>query len=472
MELSESRNELISVDHNLVRKFSGSGPRYTSYPTAVEFGPAVQNREWKELLARDCELQSGTGASSLYFHIPFCHELCYFCACNRVVTRKEEVVPPYLEAVKQELQTYRSLVPASKLPIEQIHWGGGSPNYLRPAQMEELHLAALDVFPNVTPDADISIELDPRTTSIEQIRMLAKLGFNRLSLGVQDFDPIVQEAVNRIQSFEQTWELCQAGRSEGFSGVNIDLIYGLPNQTVAGFRKTIEKILEIKPDRIALYGYAHVTWIRKTQKALERGVLPAPDDRIEIFLEGVKAFSAAGYEYIGLDHFALPQDALSAALKKGRLNRNFMGYTTHKGVRILGFGVSSISSLAGGFAQNKKEVAEYQKGIAGTGLAVERGLVRSEEDCLRWDIIERIMCEGVLDLARLEEQWKIDFFAHFTEPLEKLKPYMDEGLLQITKDSLRLTAVGRLFARNIAMAFDAYLDKHRAAAKPVFSQAV
>lgn len=459
---------------SLIRKYAVAGPRYTSYPTAVEFHSGFGEAEWRDALREDQRRWEGESApaASLYFHLPYCRTLCYFCACNKVISLDRSVLEPYLVTLRKELLAYRELLDNRMLPIEQLHWGGGSPNYLSADDIVRLQEYTLEVFPETLPDGDISVELDPRTTTSDQIDALRRTGFNRVSLGVQDFDPRVQEAVNRIQSFEQTSALVDECRAAGFGGVNIDLIYGLSFQTVDGFRRTIDRVLEIRPDRVALYGYAHVTWLQKVQKTLERGDLPTPDERIKIFTAALKQFTDAGYIYIGLDHFALPKDSLSVALETGKLNRNFMGYTSHRGARIYGFGASAISSLPRAFAQNTKEIAAYQTGVMAGSLPVERGLARTREDELRGEIIESLLCMGSVDIPRIERDYAIEFESHFASTLSALKEFETDGLLIRDSLSLRVTAIGRLFARNIAMTFDAYLQKHREAEKRVFSQAI
>jgi oxygen-independent coproporphyrinogen-3 oxidase len=302
--------------------------------------------------------------------------------------------------------------------IEQIHWGGGSPNFLKPDEMQMLHAECLQSFGGLAPDADVSVEIDPRTTSEAHLEKLAQLGFNRVSLGVQDFDPAVQRLVNRIQPFELTERIVRTARDVGFSGVNIDLIYGLPLQTAEGFSRTVDKVLELRPERVALYGYAHVTWIKKVQKALERAHLPTPAERIEIFLAAIRRFADAGYRHIGMDHFALPSDSLSQALDTGRLNRNFMGYSTHRGARLIGMGVSAISSLPSCYAQNVKDLTVYQERITSGLLATERGLLRTVEDQLRGEVIEAILCQGRLDIPTFDARWGCRFMQKFADGLE------------------------------------------------------
>ena len=463
-----------TISPELIKKYSVSGPRYTSYPTAVEFSGAVQEPNWRELVREDSAtaLRESGATASVYVHIPFCPQLCWFCACTKVITRDYGLVERYLKTLSREFREYGTMLGSHVPAVEQIHWGGGSPNSLKPEDMAALHRLTLEVFPHVLPDADVSIELDPRETTREQVAALAEAGFNRFSFGIQDFTAEVQEAVHRVQSFERTKDLVDYGRARGIRGVNVDLIYGLPKQTRASFRSNVERVLELRPDRVAMYGYAHVTWLKKSQKVLEKEHLPSPDERIELFVEGLRAFTEAGYEYIGFDHFALPGDALALARRSGKLNRNFMGYTTHRGARIYGFGMSSISSLPGGFAQNAKELPEYERRIASSGLAIERGVLRSVDDRLRWEVIERLLCGGRVDIGEIERQWGIAFAGYFADALRQLEPLRQDGLMEISPGALQLTELGRLFSRNAAMAFDAYLAKHRAESKSVFSQAV
>jgi len=464
----------ISRARSLVGKYAGAGPRYTSYPTAVEFTPEFGPVEWEEHVRQDSALWSSdlNATASLYFHIPFCRELCYFCACNKVVTHDHSVTEPYLKALERELQLYRRALGEKMLPVEQLHRGGGSPNYLSAEQIRRLVRSIAVAFPQIDREGDISIELDPRTTTPEQVVALRESGFNRVSLGVQDFDSRVQEAVHRIQPFEMTRDLVERCRAHGFGGVNIDLIYGLSFQTVESFSRTIDRVLEIRPDRVALYGYAHVTWLQKVQKTLERGDLPAPEERIRIFFTALEKFVAAGYEYIGLDHFALPHDELSTALANGKLNRNFMGYTTHRGARLYGFGASAISSLPQAYAQSVKDVREYQDCVGRGVFPTERGVRKSADDTIRGDVIEAILCKGQLSYEEFECQAKSRFEHYFADQSESLEDLELDGLIVRNPDGLQLTPLGRIFARNVAMLFDAYLRKHRQSEKRVFSQTV
>lgn len=458
--------QIREIPRELIEKYSQSVPRYTSYPTAVEFSSDFGSNDWKNAL-KESEISS----LSLYAHIPFCPKLCYFCACNKVITDDRSVAVSYINAVSKEVELISSLLPVN-IPVEQIHWGGGSPNFLSPDLMKDLHMSVVSRFSNLTGDSEISVELDPRTTTSEQLEVLRESGFNRVSFGVQDFNPEVQETINRVQSYEETRTLADRSRILGFRGLNLDLIYGLPQQTLEGFSTTLEKVMEIRPDRIALYGYAHVTWLHKVQTGFRRFHLPTPEERVALFQLAVEKLLAAGYEHVGLDHFALPDDGLAIALRNGTLNRNFMGYTTHKGVALLGFGASSISSLPGAFAQNEKEPNLYKELIEAGKIPVVRGLKRSADDRLRGELIEQILCKGEIDFSSFEAEFGIDPRSDFPECFERLNEMISDGLLTLDENSLKLSELGRFFARNVASVFDAHLEKHRELSKRVFSQAL
>jgi oxygen-independent coproporphyrinogen-3 oxidase len=461
---------MVEIPRELIERYSTAVPRYTSYPTAVEFRDSFGARDWSALLGEEFNSKRPQSLS-LYVHIPFCRKLCYFCACNKIITEERGLAAPYVKAVIEEMKTVARFAPGLH-PVEQIHWGGGSPNFLSPEEMMHLHTETLQIFPSLERGAEVSVELDPRTTTTEQLIALKEVGFNRISFGVQDFDEEVQETVNRVQSFEETQALAASGRELGFEGINLDLIYGLPQQTLEGFGKTLEKVVEIRPDRIALYGYAHVTWIQKAQNTFRRFNLPTPEERISLFLLAVRELQQAGYQHIGLDHFALPSDSLHQSLLSGKLNRNFMGYTTHKGASLLGFGASSISTLRGGFAQNEKDPGRYQEKVLGGKLAVVRGLSRTAEDIVRGELIELVLCGGRIDYARFTEQFGVDPREVYPDSFLELEQLEEDGLVSIGNEALSVTDLGRFFARNIASAFDGYLAYHRQQAKRVFSQAI
>ena len=453
----------------LAAKYSAAVPRYTSYPTAVEFSESVQGAQWQEELSREFAEDRKSGIA-FYVHIPFCTHHCFFCACNKTAVRAPEQIDDYLRAVRKEIDLYHKLL-GSELPVEQIHFGGGSPNVLYPEQLQYLHRAILNSFPNLMADAEVSLEADPRTLSGSFLRTMASLGFNRLSIGVQDFSPEVQKAINREQSFELTQSCCRQAREFGLENINIDLIYGLPLQTVESFSRTLDLTLALSPDRIALYGYAHVTWLRPGQSVLEKHHLPSPELRLALFHMALRKLLAAGYCYIGLDHFALPADSLTKALANGKLSRTFMGYTTHKGSRLIALGSSSISILPGIMVQNAREPEIYQEALK-NGWAIKRGVICNRNDRLRAAVIQALLCQSEVDIKRINTEWSITFADYFKESLSSLKKMADDALLEITSEKIRLTALGRFFARCAASAFDDYLSKKRLESKTVFSQAV
>lgn len=468
-KLSNIKPIYQDVEH-LISKYAGNVPRYTSYPTAVEFNPTIDSASWESELRKEYE-NADTQPAALYVHLPFCSSLCYFCACNKKIEKDDKVVAPYLAAVARELEKYKNTLP--NVPdLQQFHWGGGTPNFISVSATEELFGMCRDVFPTFIEGADISIEIDPRTITDQHLETYRKLGVNRISAGVQDFCPIVQKAVNRIQPYELTKTVCETVRALGFSGLNLDLIYGLPEQTEITFADTVEKLLNLRPDRIALYGYAHVTWKTKVQKSLERHTLPTPEVRVKLFLLALKRLLNAGYVYIGMDHFALPEDSLSKALKLGNLNRNFMGYSTHRGSNVLGLGVSSVSSLSSIYAQTTVDLKQYEEDTGAETFKIARGVLRTSEDQLRGNIIEDILCQGRINIAELEAKWNFNFFEKFALSLPELTQMHEDQLISFNDKELIVTEVGRLFLRNIAAPFDEYLTKHRENSAKVFSQSI
>lgn len=459
---------LPELNQALIERYAKQLPRYTSYPAAVEFSTKFDKDAWMSALQKDLASYSGEPIS-IYCHLPFCRSLCYFCACNKIIAKDSRDVDPYLAALMQEIAIYRSCF-ADSPPIAQIHWGGGSPNFLTPIEMKALFDAIKRAFPEIKPNADISVELDPRTTTREQLQVLRELGFNRISFGVQDFDPEVQRTINRIQSFECTALLCEEARKLGFLGINIDLIYGLPSQTPESYDRTIDLVCSLRPDRIALYGYAHVTWIKKTQKVFERAHLPSPLERIQLFSSAIKRLCSDGYEYIGMDHFALAEDSLVKAKADGTLHRNFMGYTTHKTPILLGCGLSAISMVPGAFAQNYRGLEEYLKCIEKGALPTERGFALSKEDRWRGALIQEIMCKGEVDFSHFQKHWGEDLPVRCSKELDALTPLVDDGLLTVSPSGLKTTSCGRFFLRNIASAFDPYIRERDA--KRTFSQSI
>jgi oxygen-independent coproporphyrinogen-3 oxidase len=453
----------------LLPRYSGEGPRYTSYPTAPVWKESHGIDQHRAELAREAA-DPGAGLS-LYVHVPFCESLCHFCACNKVITRTHEPAARFLDVVERE---FDAVAQAARAPLAatQLHWGGGTPTFLDPEQLTRLHRSLTAAFPTRA-GAEQSLEVDPRVTTQEQVAALAESGFNRISMGVQDFDPRVQEAIHRRQSVEQTGRLVEWARARGFASVNFDLIYGLPYQTEATFARTLDRVLELDPDRIALYSYAHVTWVAKQQRGFERHDLPEPASKLRIMIAAIQRFLAAGYRYIGLDHFAKPDDELSRALDDRTLRRNFMGHTTQAGSLLLGFGPSAISELRGSYAQSFRELERWEASVLADGLATLRGHRLSADDRERRWIIARLIGHGELRAGEFEAEFGGEFRGRFARELASLDPAIADGLLTRAEDgSLRLTPLGRLLVRNVAMAFDAYLPEQQQSGRRIFSRTV
>ncbi len=455
------------VSLQLLRRYNVQGPRYTSYPTAPMWGENFGADAYQAILAESAAA-ANPAPLSLYFHLPFCEKLCFFCGCTVVITGTHHVAEDsYLDLVEKEIDWVARAAGAERgRKVVQIHWGGGTPTYFPPPLLERLGRTIRERF-DVAPDAELGVEVDPRVTTPAHLEALAGLGFNRLSMGVQDFDPRVQQAINRIQPFEATRDLVRSARALGFPSVNIDLIYGLPYQTPSGFSTTIDRVLEIDPDRLAVYSYANVPWMKKHQSLLEPH-LPDEAGKFEIFRTALDRFTDAGYEYIGMDHFARPDDELSRARRDRTLHRNFQGYTTKAGTDLLGFGMSAIGSVGRQYVQNRRELAEYRAAVGAAGAATFRGARLSGDDELRRDVIQSLLCHGVVVKAEIEDRYGIRFDEMFASALEALAPAVADGLVTLAPGEIRATALGRVFLRNLAMPFDAYLG--RTAEKPVFSR--
>ena len=456
---------------DLLRRYDRPGPRYTSYPTAPQFSTA-----FGEAQLRDAVIASNGDPIprrlSIYVHVPFCLSPCFYCGCNRIITRDLARADTYLTRLYREIDLTAALFDRDREVI-QLHFGGGTPNFLSPVQLREVVGTLRRQFHfSESPQRDISIELDPRFISPTEVSELAAMGFNRASLGVQDFDPLVQEAVNRIQSVEQTVAIIDACRANGFRSVNVDLIYGLPKQTAQGFAHTLDTVVDVRPDRIAVYGYAHLPELFKAQHQIEAADLPTPEAKLGLLQLAIEKLTAAGYEYIGMDHFALPDDELAQAQARGGLHRNFMGYTTHADSDLIGLGVSAISHIGDSFSQNPRDLISWQGAIDNGRLPVFRGMRLSEDDQLRADLIQRLMCQGEIPITALERRYAIDFDDYFGDALELLRPLVADGLVRIEPGRIRVTSQGRLLLRNIAMCFDKYLDKPVNVTAPRFSRAI
>jgi oxygen-independent coproporphyrinogen-3 oxidase len=455
----------------ILPRYAIEGPRYTSYPTAPvwkeDYGPA----QFREDLASGSRGDAAAEGLSLYVHVPFCESLCHFCACNKVITRKPELPARYLDVIEREVAAVREAVGESRSASQQ-HWGGGTPTHLEPDQIRRLYRIVSDAFP-MREGAEVSIEVDPRVTRADHVDALRECGFNRISMGVQDVDPRVQEAIHRIQPPEQTAALVEWSRASGFESVNFDLIYGLPYQTEESFARTLDQVLEMGPDRIALYSYAHVTWVAKQQRGFERGDLPDATTKLRIMLSAIRRFLDEGYRFIGLDHFARPDDELSRTLDDRSLRRNFMGHTTQAGVDLIGFGPSAISELRGSYAQSHRDLAAWEKALDRSGVATMRGIRLSDDDRERRWIIERIMCHGQVRADEFEARFERSFGAAYARELQCLGQHAADGLLEIEEGgSLALTPLGRLLVRNVAMVFDAYLGDQQRQGRPLFSKTI
>jgi oxygen-independent coproporphyrinogen-3 oxidase len=446
----------LSFNRALVEKYDRPGPRYTSYPTAPQFHQAFALDDYRSAVEASNQAPIPKPLS-VYIHIPFCRSLCYYCACNKIITQKTHRAVEYLDYLKREIAMQAALFDSSR-KLTQLHLGGGTPTYLTSEQLAELMDALHQAFDMDDSDShEFSIEVDPRTISPERIHELRALGFNRLSFGVQDFDPQVQAAVNRVQSEEQIHELVATARQARFKSISVDLIYGLPLQTVASFDVTLGKIIALRPDRIAAYSYAHLPELVRAQRLIRREDMPPPERKLELLELTIQRLTAAGYVYIGMDHFALPDDELALARVNGTLQRNFQGYSTHADCDLIGLGVSSIGKVGDSYSQSVKELSQYYARIDQGLLPVHRGYRLSADDRLRREVISDLMCHGRVDYAKFEARHGIVFATYFAESLAGLDEQVADGLVEIRDDALLLLPQGQLMMRSVAMAFDAYL---------------
>ncbi len=454
-------------DPELIAKYDQSGPRYTSYPTAVQFHEGFDEAAYRRVVQ---ESNASGRPLSLYFHIPFCDTICFYCACNKVATKDRSMAADYLSRVHEELRMQSELIDSSRV-VTQLHWGGGTPTFISHAEMRELVAQTRRYFTLLDDDSgEYSIEIDPREAKGDTVKLLRELGFNRMSLGVQDFDERVQKAVNRIQTKQETLSVLQAARDEGFRSISIDLIYGLPFQSVESFAATLDQILEVDPDRLSVFNYAHLPERFKPQRRINEAELPQPQVKLDILQMTIDKLSSAGYVYIGMDHFAKPGDELVKAQENGTLYRNFQGYSTHSDCDLLGIGVTSIGMVGPCYAQNMRSLDEYYQRIDSGHLPIFKGVELSHDDLIRRDVITRLICHFALDMPDVEAQWKIDFRDYFADALSRLQGMQEDGLVEIGETSLRVRPKGRLLIRNICMQFDAYISSQ--GAKGSFSKVI
>ena len=447
--------EPIEVTPELLQKHDKPGPRYTSYPTAPEWSESFGDPEYRAALRRAAA--HGDDPLALYVHLPFCQERCLFCGCNVVISKKQEISDVYLDYLAKEIKLTVAELGTSR-PVKSLHWGGGTPTYLRVDQLKQLHGMLADAF-TIAPDAEIALEVDPGVTSREQLETLRELGFNRISMGVQDLDPHIQAVIARNQTEAETRELFSHCRELGFGGINIDLVYGLPEQRMETWVRTIETIIDIRPDRLAVYSYAHLPDKLKHQRKLEGFYLPTGAEKVALFAAARRLFVEAGYLPIGMDHFALPEDELSIALSERRLHRNFMGYTVVPGTDMLGLGVSSIGEIGGAYAQNVKRPVEYYKALDADCLPTMCGIKLTDDDAIRRWTIRQLMCNFHLDFAELERRFGVKYNDYFAEEESSLADFYRDEFIVRNESSIDVLPLGKIFIRNVCMVFDAYLRK-------------
>jgi len=465
------RMTAITFDAELLRRYDAPGPRYTSYPTAPAFSADFGVSQLRKHALRSNE-EPIPRPLSVYAHVPYCFSPCFYCGCNRIITRDPSRAAPYLLRLAREIELIAPCFDRDR-EVLQVHLGGGTPNFLTPAQIQELMDSLRGGFRLSTrADRDFSLELDPRFLKLGDIARYAASGFTRASFGVQDFDPAVQRAVNREQSVEETLDAIQACRDSGFRSVNLDLIYGLPRQNATGFARTLDIVIAARPDRIAIYGYAHMPHIFKAQTQIEAADLPSPERKLALLQLAIERLTEAGYLHIGMDHFSLPDDDLAQAQECGSLQRNFMGYTTHAQSDLIGLGVSAISQIGDSFSQNPRELPVWEAAIDRGQLPVWRGLSLDADDRVRADVIQQLMCNGMVDFAAIERRHDIEFNEYFRGALLRLQPLIEDGLAERTATGIAATARGRLLLRIIAMCFDKYLDDHAAGARPRYSRVI
>lgn len=456
----------IIFDPDLIRRYDKAGPRYTSYPTAVQFHEGFAEREYK-----DYAINSNANGQplSLYFHLPFCDTICFYCACNKIITKNRKRTLPYLQRLYKEIAMQAALFDQER-PVTQLHWGGGTPTFLSHDEMRELMKETGRYFKLLDDDSgEYSIEIDPREADTNTVNLLREIGFNRISLGVQDFEPGVQKAVNRIQSEAETEEVIVAARNAGFHSVSVDLMYGLPRQSVETFEQTLDKVIAMSPDRLSVFNYAHLPQMFKTQRQINEEELPAPDVKLGILQLSVQRLTDAGYVYIGMDHFAKPEDELARAQENGSLYRNFQGYSTQSECDLIAMGVTSISKIGNSYSQNVKTMEEYENCIDAGHLPMFRGIGLNNDDVLRRHVITQLICHFTLDMKKIEQEFSIDFSNYFSVELKDLQQLQIDGLVKCSDTSIDVTPAGKFLIRNVCMVFDRYL---REAGEKRFSKVI
>jgi len=442
-------HKTIEWDQALIEKYNYSGPRYTSYPTALEFSEEFAESDFVSAVSN-----SKNDSLSLYIHIPFCHMLCYYCGCNKIITRHRHKADQYLEFLAKEIQSRAKLF--KHQIVTQMHWGGGTPTFLSKQQISSLMELLRGQF-NFSQDGEFSIEIDPREIELDTLDHLRREGFNRISLGVQDFNKEVQIAVNREQSEDFIFSMVERARQLGFVSTSIDLIYGLPHQTTESFTKTIERVIELSPDRLSVFNYAHLPQMFAAQRKLKEEDMPSPRQKLQILENTINQLVAAGYQYIGMDHFAKPDDELAILQNNGKLHRNFQGYTTQPECDLLGLGVSAISQIGDCYAQNQKDIKQYYSSVDYQSNALWKGVGLAEDDFIRRAVIKQLICHFELDFGSIESQWDLNFETYFKEDLELLQTFINDKLVIYDARSLKVTPKGELLIRNICMCFDIYL---------------
>ena len=451
--MEKADNQLV-VDLELIRRLDKNGPRYTSYPTADRFVEAFNAESYAQWVAKR-EIGGIARPLSLYIHIPFCNTLCFYCACNKVITKDKSKAAEYVRYLIKEMAMQAMLLGPDQV-IEQLHFGGGTPTFLSDDEIREL-MAAIGQHFKLIKDGEYSIEIDPRKVSNETIALLGEVGFNRISIGVQDFDDEVQRAVNRIQSEEETLRVINAARANGFKSVSIDLIYGLPKQTLEGFGVTLDRVISANPDRMSIYNYAHMPTMFKPQRRIQEEDLPAAQVKLDILSMAVDKLTKAGYVYIGMDHFAKPEDELAVAQRQGRLHRNFQGYSTHSDCDLVALGLSSIGKIGPTYSQNFRDLGDYYDALDRDVLPIMRGMELNSDDLVRRAIIQSLMCHFELSKESFNIAYLIEFDSYFDTEMEELREYEREGLLELTPETISVTPKGRMLIRNICMVFDKYL---------------